>query len=209
MNIIKRREHMLKSKGKEHILNINKQKFLSPLQRKILLFLAVNYPADINETVKAIKGNYRSSWDAFKELEKKNLIKPVKSKRYRGRDYDQFWLSANGILIAMSEKVKSKILLRKAQDIYPEKRGLHFLIEVIPVLGESAFDMLFLAVVNKGKFDDSDLISIFASQKKLSNKEIRKYHSILERYPELHQQHVDYIKKASKNLKDLSELFKI
>ena len=198
---------MMKGKEKEHKLSINEQKFLTPLQKKILLFLAVNYPATKNETVKAISGNYRSSWDAFKELEKKNLIKPVSLKNYRGRDYPRFWATENGILIAMSERAKPEILLRRTLEIYPENRELQFLIEVIPILGESAYNMLYLAIVTNDKIDQSDLISIFATQKKLTDEEKRKYNSILKRYPERFKQHADYIKRVSKNLKDLSDMF--
>jgi hypothetical protein len=200
---------MIEKKEKEHMLMINKNEFLTPLQKKLLLSLAVSKPQTKNEAVRAIGGNYRSGWDALRELEKKNLIKAVSHKLYRGRVYPRYWVTENGILLALSEKTKPGILLRRTQEIYPENRNLQFLIEAIPILGESAFNMVRLAVKTSGKIDQNDLISIFAAQKKLDDEELRRYNSILKKYPERYKQHVDYIKRVRKNLKDLSEMFDV
>jgi hypothetical protein len=197
---------MMTKEAEEHKLTINPQDFLTALQRKILLFLAVDYPRTMNSTVRAMSGNYRSSWDAFKELEEKKLIKPVSIKFYKGRKYPQFWATENGILIAMSEGADPKILLRRTQAIYPDNKELQFLVETIPILGESAYNMLYLAVITNGKIEESDLISVFAAQKKLTEEEKRRYNEILKRYPERHKQHADFIKRARKNLKELSDM---
>jgi len=141
------------------------------------------------------------------EIEKKNLIKAIGLKVYRGREYPRFWVTENGIVLAMSERAKPEILLRKTRELYSENRELQFLIEVVPILGESAYNMLYLAVVTDGKIDQGDLISIFAAQGKLTDEEIRQYHLILKKYPERYKQHADYIKRVSKNLKDLPDIF--
>jgi len=198
---------MIEKKAKEHKLIHNRQEFLTPLQEKILLFLASNYPMTKNETTRGISGNYRSSWDALKELEKKKLIQAVSQKVYRGREYPRYWVTENGILLALSNRLKPETLLRKTKEIYPEKKNLHFLIEIVPILGESAYDMLSLAVVTNGKFEKSDIIQIYASQGKLNDEEIKKYNSILKNYPEIYKHHVDFMKQASKNLKDLLKMY--
>ena len=197
---------MLKKQNKEHILN---QQFLTPLQKKILLFLAVHDPQNIKELDDAIEGNYRSTWAVFQELKKKNLIKEITVKHYRGRDIPRFWLSDMGIAFALSARIKPKVLLKKTREIYPENKQLQFLIEAIPILGNNGLNMLYLSVVTNCKFEESDLISIFASQSKLSNKKLKKYNSIAKRYPERYKQTQDYIKETKKNLKDLSELLAI
>lgn len=198
---------MIRKKAKEHNFAINRKEFLTPLQKKIILFLAVNNPQTINETVKATRGNYRSSWDAFKELEKKNLIKPVNQKVYRGREYPLYWATETGILFALSERLKPDVLLRKTQEIYPESKALQFLIEIIPILGESAYELTYLSVVTNGKVDQSDLIRMFSLQEKLSAKLIEKYNTILKNYPEIYQHQVEYIKRARKNLEDLLDMY--
>ena len=190
--------------GTEHTLNTNH--FITPLQKKILLFLAVDRPLTINETVKSIKGNYRSSWDAFKELELKKLVKNVGFKTYRNVEYPRYWLTENGVFFAISEKVDSSILFRRVQEIYPEKKELQFLIEVIPILGGNIYDLIKLEVITNGKFDQNYLISIFASNKKLTDDEIKRYNSVLVKHPELYKQHKEYINKTQKNLKNLSDM---
>ena len=63
---------MTQPKEKQHTLKpIKKNQYLPPLQKRILLCLAKSHPQTINETVKAIKGHYKSSWTAFNSLEKK------------------------------------------------------------------------------------------------------------------------------------------
>ena len=207
MNITNEGEHMIKKKKKEHNLPARKREFLTLLQKKILLFLATHQPLTINETVKAMKGNYRSSWDAFKELEEKNLIQEVTQKNYKGREYPRYWASESGILLAYSERAKPDVLLRKTQEIYPEKKDLQFLIEMLPLLGESTYDMVYLSVVTNGKISQTDLTHMFSLQEKLSEKTIKKYNEVLKKYPERYQQQVDFIKQAQKNLKDLLAMY--
>jgi hypothetical protein len=207
MNITKGGEHMIKKKKKEHNLPTKKQEFLTPLQMKILMFLATHQPLTMNETVTAIKGNYRSSWDAFKELEKKNLIQEVSQKTYRGREYPRYWASESGILLAYSERANPDVLLRKTQEIYPEKKELQFLIEMLPLLGESTYDMAYMSVVTNGKISQTDLTHMFSLQEKLSEKTIKKYNEVLKKYPERYKQQVDYMKQVSKNLKELLDMY--
>ena len=207
MNITKGGEHMIKKKKKEHNLPTKKPEFLTPLQKKILLFLASNYPMTKNETKKGISGNYRSTWDAFKELEKKGLIQEVSQKNYKGREYPRYWASESGILLAYSERATPDVLLRKTQEIYPEKKDLQFLIEMLPLLGESTYDMAYLSVVTNGKISQTDLTHMFSLQEKLSEKTIKKYNEVLKKYPERYQQQVDFIKQAQKNLKDLLAMY--
>jgi len=197
---------MLKKQNKEHILN---KQFLTPLQKKILLFLAVHDPMNIKELDDAIEGNYRSTWAVFQELKRKNLIEEITVKHYRGRDIPRFWLSEMGVIFVLSARIKPKVILKKTREIYPENRNLQFLIETVPILGKNGLNMLYLSVVTNCRFEESDLISIFASQSKLSNKKIKKYNSIAKKYPERYKQTQDYIIETKKNLKDLSDLFEV
>jgi hypothetical protein len=208
LNIAKEWEHMSKTKEEEHRLVNNRKDFLTPLQKKILLFLTNNHPSTINEAVKGTNGNYRSSWTAFKELMKKKLIKEVGLKPYRGQEYPRYWSTESGILYSMTEGIKPEILLKKSQEIYPENKILHFLLEILPILGKQNInDMLYMAIVTDGKIPQNDLISIFARQKQLTDFDIKRYNSILKKYPDIYKQHKDFIRQAKKNLKALSDIF--
>ena len=186
----------------------SKKNSFPPLQKRIILHLAQSRPQTITETAKKIsktkKGipkNYKSSWIAFKVLKKKGLIKDVTSKDYRGRQYPCSWLTDLGILLALHEGAKPQVLLKTTREIYPDNKDLHFLIEAVPILGKHALDILYLAVLNRGVINQTDLISIFAAQlqNKLNPKQITQFVKVLKKYPERHQQ-------TRKNLGELYEL---
>jgi hypothetical protein len=179
-----------------------------PLQKRIILHLAESKPQTINETAKIISPtkskipkNYKSSWVAFKTLEKKGLIKHTTSKDYKNRQYPCSWLTELGVFLALHEGAEPEALLKTAREIYPENRNLHFIIEAVPILGEHALDVLYLAVLKRGAINETDLISIFAAQtvNKLTPKQIAQFIEVLKKYPEQHQ-------KTRKDLKELSDL---
>jgi len=179
-----------------------------PLQKRIILYLAQSGPQTINETTKGISGHYKSTWTAFNALKKKGLIKNVKSKNYRGRQYPCFWVTDLGIFLALHEGAKPEVLLRKTLEIYPEDKNLQFLIEIVPILGKSAFLLLYLAVLNKGVIKQRDFPSIFAAQmqENYTTKQVRQLIAVFKKYPERYRQLTDAINKMLKNLKDLSDL---
>jgi len=179
-----------------------------PLQKRIILYLAQSKPLTINETAKGISGikkgiprNYKSSWIAFKTLEKKGLIKNTTSKTHRNRQFPCSWLTDLGVLLALHEGAKPEVLLKTTREIYPENKDLHFIIEAVPILGKHALDVLYLAVLNRGEINQTDLIAIFAAQvqDKLTPKQITQFIAVLKKYPEQHQQ-------TRKNLRELSDL---
>jgi hypothetical protein len=186
----------------------NKTDSFPPLQRRIVLHLAQTSPKTINETAKEIsktkKGiprNYKSSWSAFKALEEKGLIKDTTSKDYKNRKYPRSWLTDVGVLFAVHEGAEPQALLKRTREIYPEDKDLHFLIEAAPILGKHALDVLYLAVLNRGAINQTDLISIFAAQTidKLTPNQIAQFVAVLKKYPERHQQ-------IRKDLTELADL---
>lgn len=186
----------------------SKKESFPPLQRRIVLHLAQTSPKTINETAKEIsktkKGiprNYKSSWSAFKSLEEKGLIKDTTSKDYKNRKYPRSWLTDVGVLLALHEGAEPRALLKTTREIYPEDKDLHFLIEAVPILGKHALDVLYLAVLNRGAINQTDLISIFAAQTidKLAPNQIAQFVAVLKKYPERHQQ-------TRKDLRELADL---
>jgi hypothetical protein len=123
-----------KEKGHTSVPSTKSQLFPS-LQRRIILCLAEKDPQTINETVKALKGSYKSTWTAFQSLEKKKIIKKVSKKRYREREYPRFWLTSDGALAAVFEEADSSNVLSKSLKIYPKDSKLHIVLETIPIIG--------------------------------------------------------------------------
>jgi hypothetical protein len=158
--------------------------------------------------MKGISGHYKSSWIAFNVLKKKGLIKDVTSKDYRGRHYPCFWLTERGIFIVLGEGAKSGTLLSRTLEIYPENEDLQFLIEAVPILGRNFFDVLYLAVLNKGpiKQTDATLYLLAQMMRELTREELRQFIIVLKKYPQTHQRWRDYAKQACKILTELSDM---
>ena len=191
----------------QHILTQeSKANSFPPLQKTIILYLAQSKPQTINEIKKGIKGHYKSTHTSFKALEKKGLVKSITSKLYRGREYPRFWLTELGIFIALIRGAKTEALLKTTSQIYPESKNSQFLIEAVPILGKNAFDVLHLAVSNKGVIEQRHLSLIFANQKELTPKQRTQFIKVLKKHPELYQQCVTTVNQIHKNLKELSDL---
>lgn len=93
---------------------------LGPLQKQILLHLATKGPKNINETAKEMSAHYKSVHTAFYSLEKKGMIMRVGKVSYRGRGYDAFWLTENGILKALLNGADSNLVLKAIRRTFPK-----------------------------------------------------------------------------------------
>jgi hypothetical protein len=182
------------------------KEFLHPLQRTILLRLAISEPQTINETANAINGHYRSSWNAFNALKEKGLIKETGQKTHHGRDFPRYWLTELGIFIALREGAKSDAILRKTVQMYPEEKRLHFIVEIIPILDPNVLDPAYLALLENRQIGLSDKISIIFAQAQigLSKDQMKRFNTVLRKYPEINQLTKDFLKNLRKNLEELS-----
>jgi hypothetical protein len=199
---------MAKSKAPRHTSKpLTEKTFLPPLQKKIFLTLAKGDPKDISETVKAIKGHYKSVWNAFNQLEKKKLIKAVSSKKYQGKDYPRYWVSEDGAFIALCEGVKANSVIERALKIYPDRKDVHYLLESVSILGTEAFKVGYLALIRKGKLEQSDVLAMMVTQVMhgLSAEQLAKYNKMLQKYPDRQQKYEDFFKKMQSNLNELIE----
>ena len=198
---------MTQPKAKEHNSKNAKKELLHPLQRSILLYLATSDPQTKNATAKAINGHYRSSWTAFTALKEKGLITENGLKTHHGRDFPRFWLTELGLLIALHEGAKPEIVLRKTIQMYPENRGLHFLVEAIPILDPNVLDSAYIALLDNRQIELSDKISVLFAQAQigLSSDQKKRFNAVLKRYPEVNQLTADFVQNLQKNLKELSD----
>lgn len=179
-----------------------------PLQKRIILHLARNGAQTINETVKRLKGHYKSSWIAFNALEKKGLIKKIDLKIYRNREYPRFWLTQGGIFVALVEGGDTANLLQNTLKSYPNDKTLQCCLELSPLLGLEGFKIALSAIQDKGKLDDSDMMKIFLAhaQKEVSVKQFRKLIEILKRYPKEYYRTKKNLSQINKVLTKLESL---
>ncbi len=158
---------------------------LPPLQKRIVLHLAKNGAQTINETVSGLNGHYKSSWIAFKALEKKKAIKRTDVKVYRNRKYPRYWLTQAGVFVALVEGADAQNLLERTIKTYPDDEYLQCTIEISPIVGLEGFRIALSAVLEKGRLDDSDTTRIlFAGmQRDVSLEQFRELFKILKKYP--------------------------
>ena len=171
-------EHMSKS-------NI-KSDNLPSLQRLIVLNLADSKPQTINETVKAISKSYKATWIAFNSLEKKNLIEKIDVKNYRGREYPRFWLTAEGIVMALMEGASFDKLLEQAKVLHPDAKILHCFLEIMPYTNPEILKLAYSIVKGKKEVGVNEVATLTFSQsaKQMDFETGKKLKATLEKYPE-------------------------
>jgi DNA-binding MarR family transcriptional regulator len=160
----------------------SKKVVLPKLQRKILIHLSENYPMTINETATSLNAHNKSSSNAFKRLQSLKLITKVGSKVYHNNEYSLFWVTEDGAVVALCEGAEQKRVLKKALEIYPNNRNLHFALEVMPIFGLDAFKLVCSAFAKKGKLEGLDKAQIYATQiqNKFTPEEEAQFSDVLE-----------------------------
>jgi len=202
---------MSEGKGKEHIsFELSKKDLLPPLQKKIALHLAQTEPKTINETAEAMNGQYKSYWLAFNKLEKKQVIKKIDVKSYHGQEFDRFWLTSAGVLVALFEGISFELLLEKTSEIYPDDKNLQIILELAPLLGIEVFKLAFLTLLEKGKLERNDLMMLVIAemQNDLDGVEPEDIISVLKKHPTAYENTKKYAKTALEKMKKLDSLFR-
>jgi hypothetical protein len=201
---------MAQEKKDEHIsFKPAKDDILPPLQKRIVLHLAKSSPQTVNETVKAINGSYKSSWIAFNSLKEKKAIKEIDVKSYRGRDYPRFWLTPEGALIALFGGANLKILLEKSLTIYPDNKDLLCTLELSPIVGTEALQIAFVALLTKGRFDQSDIIKVMTAEaQELDPAKDEDFLSILKNHPKQYEKVKECARQMREKLDKLDYLLK-
>jgi hypothetical protein len=181
---------------------------LPPLQKRIVLNLAQNNSRTINETVRNVGSHYKPSWIAFKSLEEKGLIKKISKKHYRGREYPEFWLTVEGVLVAMLEGASSSGLLNRVNEVYPENKILQYCLEIGPKLNPEVFRIGLSALKNKGTLEPIDLTTIMLTQMQTetSEKTVKEALKILKKYPLEHNRLKKQLSETRADLDQIEEM---
>ncbi len=190
-------QHMPKSQTKGNNL--------PSLQRAITLHLASGEPQTINETRASIKKSYKPTWVAFNSLENKNLISKINVKQYHGREYPRFWLTAEGIVMALMEGANFEILLEQAKTLYPDAKTLHCFLEIMPYTKPELLKLAYSIIKGKKEVGMSELATLTFSRSanQMSIEDERAFMATLEKYPEEYKEFKTKIQSAINQLSQL------
>lgn len=155
MSGAKKKEHMSKA--------IAKSDNLPSLQKAIILNLADNEPQTINQTAQAIAKGYRPTWTAINTLENKKLIVKTGIKKYRNQDFPCYWLTDEGIIIALMEGADASKLLMELKILYPDAVAAHIFLEVIPLFGPEILKLAYDYAKAKGKLEFVEVAQVILS----------------------------------------------
>lgn len=163
-----------------------------------------------NETATTLNAHHKSSSNAFKKLKTMNLITEVGSKVYQNNEYALLWVTEDGAIVALCEGADQKHVLKKALEIYPRNRNLHYVLEIMPIFGLDAFRLACSALDKKGKLEDSDKAQIYATQmqNKLTPDEETQFADVLNRYPEQQKPFIDAFSKMNLDMEKLLKQLK-
>lgn len=189
-----------------------KGSILPPLQRRIILCLAEEGLQTINEIVKNIPilglakvCHYKPTWLAVKSLGEKGVIHEVGVKEYRGRKYPQFWLTDDGLLVALTEGGTVEHLLQLTKQIYPNNRTLACYLEVASQMNPEIVRILYSAFNRSGKIEPADLAMVFVAEMQTKDRNQRQKAIIdtLRAYP---KEYGSFKKRMNQIMKDLDKL---
>lgn len=158
---------------------------LELLEKLIVLNLAENKPQTKRETAKAISKQYKSTWNAFKRLEKKKLIKQATTITYNNIEYPRYWLTDEGILIAIMEGANLNKLLEQTKTLYPENKNAHCFLEIAPLFDPQLMRMAYSSLKGKDKIGSREIIILFLSQPSIAmdGETAKKLVTTLQKYP--------------------------
>lgn len=194
-----------------------KNNILPPLQKRIILYLAKHEPktinainSGINPTARNKSHHYKSTWTAFKALKEKGMTKEVTLKKYRGNEYPCFWLTDLGVFTTLVEGADAQDLLEKTIKTYPNNKILQCCLAIAPFMDIEFYRIALSAILNKGKLEQSDLITLMVTQmqKDSSIEQFKQFLGILKKYlpPEEYRRLDKQIKQYADLLKKIGEM---
>ena len=159
---------------------------LPSLQKLIVLHLARNKPQTMNETAKTISKHYKPTWIAFKSLERKQLIKKTAIKSHAGREYPSYWLTDEGIIMALMEGANPDKLLKQTKIVYPNAKTTHCFLETAPLINPEIVKMAYSSIKGKGNLGFREVATLFVSQAAIAMdiKAGKKLTAVLKKYPD-------------------------
>ncbi len=150
---------------------------LPKLQKNIVLALAKFGPMNIRETNKKLKGEYTSTNRAFHELERKGIIQNVRTQQYRGREFQKFWLTDEGIVLALIHGANPDIVRSWAEQLYGENEAYGLISDLAKALPQERLSEIY-ALFKTTKEGKPQLKAI-----PITNNEAETFFKIVMKYP--------------------------
>jgi hypothetical protein len=155
---------MSRKKMKEHMSKgIASSDNLPSLQQAIIMYLAKSDPQTINQIANEIDKDYSNTHTAFKSLIRKKLVTKTGTKRYREQEFTCYWLTDEGILIALMEGTSADKLLEKTRTLYPDAKVTHCFLQIMPLFDPAVIRMAHSNVKGKGKLGSIELVQLILS----------------------------------------------
>ncbi len=107
--------------------------------------------------------NYKPTHTALKSLEGRKLITKTGTKDYRGQQFPRYWLTDEGMYLALMEGVSAERLLEKSKILYPDAKIIHCFLEIIPFFDSEFIKMSYSAVKGKGKLEPIEVLQLILS----------------------------------------------
>jgi hypothetical protein len=150
---------------------------LPPLQKRIVLCLAYKGSQTINQLAKNLKSQYKATYIAFQSLENKSIIKKVGQKEYRNRNYPLYWLTDEGLILALIHNAHPDILRENTEQLYGETEAYSLMFEISKVLPSEKLGELY-TLFKTTKNGKPELKSIL-----IQNSELETIFRIIMKYP--------------------------
>lgn len=188
---------------------------LPPLQRRVVLCLAQKGSQtknEVNTNIPLLKlaevAHYKPTWVAIKSLTKKGLIQEVGTKHRRGQNYPTYWLTDEGVFVALIEGANSKTLLNKTRKLFPKNKALLCYLDIAPKFNPKIFEIAYSAVKTKGKLEPIDVATMLFTQMQTETT-IETFRELMEilkkKYPKLYNSIKEQIENMSQNLNQIKE----
>lgn len=149
---------------------------LPPLQKRILLHLAHTDPQTRNEVKKHLKKETKNILFSFNSLMKKDLVEEVSKKKWRQREFPQFWLTLDGVLLAIIYGTNLNMLKEHYETVYGKSEATDLIFDLGKTFpGKLGEIYTMFKTTTKGKMKLKNI--------PINNNEMQKFIKIVFRYP--------------------------
>jgi len=181
---------------------------LPDLQKQIVKTLAEHGALTIMQTREKISKHYAATHRAFQSLKRKQIIKEVSTKNWKGRKYPQYWLTVKGMLAALILRASPTKMLMYASKIYPNNKEVEFLLKSARYVNPDIFRIPYAAMQKNERMEleQPDLLQVAAIQMAIEPDE-QNLKALAKLLQEYHPQHyANFLKKLEKAIKLLTRI---